>query len=262
MPHQSTSEIPGFERASNPVVKEQGLRRKRWKTFLDNAKIEVGFQKRFDIFMTKLSDKKVVKRGARDRILDGASVIFAEQGYAAASISKIAKKAGVLPGSIYWAFESKEQIFIEVLKRASMRWKEEFISDENVEILNIEGYTKYFLSLAIAFEKAPEFLRLIMIVAIERQMDSPETLAAAQGVRRFWRTEIEQLLKKLLGARDPKALDSFCQRLSRLTIQMLDGIFLSNQLEPNEASVREMISDVANVLGNEIELGANTLPKI
>lgn len=212
--------------------------------------------------MAKSPGKQVNKQETRSRILDGASVLFAEQGYAASSISKIAKKAGVLPGSIYWAFESKEQIFAEVLKHAGNQWKEEFIAIQNVEISDIKSYTKHFQNLAIAFETAPEFLRLIMVVATERQTGNPEILAAAQDVRRFWRTAIEDLLKRLLGDREPKAMAHFSQRISRLTIQMLDGVFLSHQLEPKEASVREMISDIADVLANEIELGANTLPKV
>lgn len=211
--------------------------------------------------MGKSTVKQIDRQETRNRILEGASLLFAEQGYAAASISKIAKKAGVLPGSIYWAFESKEQIFAAVLKRAGESWKERFVPDDEEAVTNVETYTAYFEKLAIAFDEAPEFLRLIMVVASERQAGSPEIMSAARDVRRFWRERIEMATMAVLEGYEHQAVAEFSKRFSRLTIQMLDGLFLSSQLEPDEASVKEMFRDTAGICAREIQRGVETLPK-
>ena len=46
----------------------------------------------------------------RQRILDAAAHTFLEKGYAATRLSDIATAAGMQAGSIYYHFDSKEQI--------------------------------------------------------------------------------------------------------------------------------------------------------
>jgi AcrR family transcriptional regulator len=60
----------------------------------------------------------VTERGrqARQRILDAAEKIFGEKGYFASAVSDITREAGVALGSFYVYFESKHEIFVEVLQ--------------------------------------------------------------------------------------------------------------------------------------------------
>ena len=51
----------------------------------------------------------------RLRILDAAAKTFRQKGYAATRLSDIARAAELQPGSIYYHFDSKEQILEEVL---------------------------------------------------------------------------------------------------------------------------------------------------
>lgn len=204
--------------------------------------------------------KQADQRQTRERILNGASLLFAEQGYAAASISKIAKKAGVLPGSIYWAFSSKEEIFAEVLKRAGESWKEQFVPViEAGRDIDPKTYGDYFTELADAFREAPEFLRLIMVVATERQAGNPEILKAARDVRDFWRERMEQAILEYLRDCDPQQAALFARRMSRLTIQLLDGVFLSRQIEQDEVAIEELFRDVGQVISRELTYGAEQL---
>ncbi|QLI80935.1 TetR/AcrR family transcriptional regulator [Chitinibacter fontanus] len=52
----------------------------------------------------------------REQILAGARAIFMEHGYAAASMEKIAKTAGVSKGTLYNYFENKETLFIALIQ--------------------------------------------------------------------------------------------------------------------------------------------------
>jgi AcrR family transcriptional regulator len=53
----------------------------------------------------------------RERILDAATEVFAEHGYAAASMGEIAGRAGVVASVIYDHFPSKRELHIELLQR-------------------------------------------------------------------------------------------------------------------------------------------------
>ena len=189
--------------------------------------------------------------GTRERILAAARQLFAEQGYTAASISKIAKRAKVLPGSIYWAFESKERLFAEVLTVTADEWKQKYLplTDQHAEP------AKQLMLFASGFVEAPEFLRLMMVIVTEHQAGSRKIVDAAIAIRRSWRNYIEQTLAPLLEGCDRDGAELLAQRIGRLTLQLLDGVFMSLQIEQNELTAEEMFADVANILKRELELG-------
>jgi AcrR family transcriptional regulator len=53
----------------------------------------------------------------RDDVLEAAASLFATRGYAATSIRDIAQKVGILSGSLYYHFSSKEEILLEAHER-------------------------------------------------------------------------------------------------------------------------------------------------
>ncbi|MCF3639715.1 TetR/AcrR family transcriptional regulator [Rhizobium sp. TRM95111] len=57
----------------------------------------------------------------REQILDGAKKIFMEQGFEAASMNDITRAAGVSKGTIYVYFESKEELFGDLIERERRR---------------------------------------------------------------------------------------------------------------------------------------------
>lgn len=55
-------------------------------------------------------------RQSRHRIVEAAEKVFGELGYFQASVSGITREAGVALGSFYVYFESKHEVFVEVLR--------------------------------------------------------------------------------------------------------------------------------------------------
>ncbi|MGM0500885.1 MAG: TetR/AcrR family transcriptional regulator [Bacillota bacterium] len=47
----------------------------------------------------------------KNKVIEAAIKLFSEQGYHKTAVSEIADKAGVAKGTVYWHFESKEQLF-------------------------------------------------------------------------------------------------------------------------------------------------------
>src|SRR6187397_1398506 len=66
------------------------------------------------------------RRGARSReaVLDAAERLMAEQGYEAATVSRLVEEAGIPPSSIYHYFGSKEGVLLAVMERGAERFFE------------------------------------------------------------------------------------------------------------------------------------------
>ncbi len=57
------------------------------------------------------------RRATRERLLDAATEVFAEDGLQGASVEAICARAGFTRGAFYSNFSSKEQLFLELLAR-------------------------------------------------------------------------------------------------------------------------------------------------
>ena len=64
----------------------------------------------------------------RGRILDAAAIEFARSGYSATSVRDIAAAAGILPGSMYYHFASKEDLLAAVHETGIRRIKERVLA--------------------------------------------------------------------------------------------------------------------------------------
>lgn len=68
----------------------------------------------------------------REDIFRAGIKVFASKGYAAATLTDVAKEAGVTRGAIYWHFKSKADFFVETTKRLQSFY-EELTAPELVE---------------------------------------------------------------------------------------------------------------------------------
>jgi len=57
-----------------------------------------------------LSKREQLRKDRRKQILAAALTVFGEKGFHAANVSDVAAQAGVSQGTIYWYFESKEEL--------------------------------------------------------------------------------------------------------------------------------------------------------
>lgn len=188
----------------------------------------------------------------RERIIKAARGLFAEQGYSATSVSQIARRAEVLPGSMYWAFESKEQMFAAALEDAAEDWRARVGPDGGVRPVRPGDVRRALTPYAEAFTTTPDFIRLLMIVATERSAGTPKNLAAAAAVREGWRQVFEVGLGKTFAGHEPAAARSAAARLARLMLSLLDGAHLGLLLEPGPGRARALFTEAADVFEREL----------
>ena len=65
---------------------------------------------------TKKKPQVTAAAARRRELLETAAEVFAEQGYNATTVRKIADHAGMLAGSLYYHFDSKESMLEEILR--------------------------------------------------------------------------------------------------------------------------------------------------
>ncbi|MGH9273920.1 MAG: TetR/AcrR family transcriptional regulator [Acidimicrobiales bacterium] len=87
--------------------------------------------------------RRLTQRGKdrRDQLMAYAATRFAEQGYHPTSVSEIVSGLGVGKGVFYWYFDSKEQLFLEILRDAQTdvrRRQQQAIGEEEDPIRRIE----------------------------------------------------------------------------------------------------------------------------
>lgn len=88
--------------------------------------------------MPKINVEK--KQLNKDRILESASKIFYEKGYNKTSVNDIVKNANISKGQFYTYFDSKEELFFDIIHNADAE-----IRDTEIEFDVLEKYIEYRL---------------------------------------------------------------------------------------------------------------------
>ena len=59
---------------------------------------------------------------SRERILDAAFEVICDDGYSGATMAKVAKRAELPVGSVYWHFENKDLLLAALIETSFERW--------------------------------------------------------------------------------------------------------------------------------------------
>lgn len=140
--------------------------------------------------MTKLSTepekaelpRRRLKAAVRRELIVGAAAeLFAERGYRGASIEQIARRSGVSPPVVYEHFESKRELYRELLELhfAGLRgvWQEHFATDGRLERRVAESFDAWF-----AYVEAHPFAgRVLFRYSTDPEIEAIHAAVAAQS---------------------------------------------------------------------------------
>ena len=107
--------------------------------------------------------------GSREAIVDAAQRLFLERGFGSVSMDELAEAAGLSRRTLYNQFASKEEIFREMLLRASRQLESAF--PPGIETQGeVEEVLRRIARLILQLHKNPEYLGFLrMVVADTRQ---------------------------------------------------------------------------------------------
>ena len=104
----------------------------------------------------------------RKKILKAATRIFARYGYDGGSVEKISKSAKSVDRMIYYYFDSKEGLFIEVLENAYRRMNDAELKLKLNTSQPVEGLNEVIGFVLSYYRKNPEFITLLNLENLQR----------------------------------------------------------------------------------------------
>src|ERR1700742_3960088 len=118
---------------------------------------------------------------SRTRILDAATEIASERGYEGTSIALVSAKCGLPASSIYWHFKDKDDLLAAVIERSFAHWLSAW--ELPAEGDAPERLTGWLVNIAKALLDSPDFIRLGLMLALERRPREPRARTMFLQVR-------------------------------------------------------------------------------
>jgi AcrR family transcriptional regulator len=193
------------------------------------------------MMQTRLTKKEEQGQESRRRILSEASALMAERGFAGTSISAVSERSGLPASSIYWHFESKEGLLGAVVEEGARLWFATLPKAEDLPPDPQQGIDALLDATAASLEKQPEFLRLLLLIALERGETDTASLDAIRRVRERAREHIEGIIASWLQPAGKHRAARLARELSVFTLALGDGVFIQNHIDPAGTNIRRLL---------------------
>ena len=141
-----------------------------------------------------------IRMERKKAIMDTALEVFAEYGYESASISKIAKKAGVSKGLMYNYFESKEDLLISIMMDGMDEMFQMFDPDKD-GILTREEFTYFIEEMFSLMRNKRNFYKLYFALMMQPAVWKLIESKMAEIIEPFMKIMVDYYSKK--GVENP-----------------------------------------------------------
>ncbi|MER5796386.1 TetR/AcrR family transcriptional regulator [Streptomyces sp. NPDC001980] len=164
---------------------------------------------------------------SRQRILDAAVEIAGERGYEGTSIAAVSAKCGLPASSIYWHFEDKDDLIAAVIERSFETWLTAVELPGEETGTPLERVTSMAANVAKSLVDAPDFLRLGLMLALERRPTEPRGRTVFLRVRDIARRKITEVVEVLVPELDEDAV----HMLTTYAVAGADGLFVQREVD-------------------------------
>ncbi|MGW3290192.1 TetR/AcrR family transcriptional regulator [Streptomyces sp. NPDC001002] len=173
---------------------------------------------------------------SRRRILDATVEIAGERGYEGTSIAAVSAKCGLPASSIYWHFKDKDDLIAAVIERSFEAWLSAVELPGEDAGTPLERVLVMAANIANSLVDAPDFLRLGLMLALERRPTEPRGRTVFLQVREISRQRIAEVAATLfpdLGAKDVETLTTYA-------IAGADGLFVHREINGDSVDLVAM----------------------
>jgi AcrR family transcriptional regulator len=168
--------------------------------------------------------RRVDGEASRTRILDAATEIASERGYEGTSIGLVSTKCGLPASSIYWHFKDKDDLLAAVIERSFAQWLSAW--QMPADGTPRERFVGLAQQIAKALLDSPDFLRLGLMLALERRPVEPRARAMFIGVR----AQAFDMLTGAIRELTPGLTDAQVHQLATYGIAGADGAFMAKEI--------------------------------
>lgn len=182
----------------------------------------------------------------RERILLAAAEVAAEHGYQGTTISRVCRRAGLPGSSVYWFFKDKDELLAAVVQHSYERWRAGRSPHSPVPpgVSWAEALRERNLANWAALGDNPNFLRLGLLLLLERRESSPTGRDIFQGIRRHTLALNAEWFSRALPAPLIAERPTLPDHLAQLMMALSDGLLISLQID-RPAWVPRRFADLA-----------------
>ncbi|MET9104264.1 TetR/AcrR family transcriptional regulator [Streptomyces antibioticus] len=163
---------------------------------------------------------------SRQRILDATVEIAGERGYEGTSIAAVSAACGLPASSIYWHFKDKDDLIAAVIERSFDTWLAAVELPAEETGTPLERVTALAGNVAKSLVDAPDFLRLGLMLALERRPAEPRGRTVFLQVRDIARAKIAEMAEALVPGLDEESV----QTLTTYAVAGADGLFVQREI--------------------------------
>ncbi|MER6590550.1 TetR/AcrR family transcriptional regulator [Micromonospora purpureochromogenes] len=163
---------------------------------------------------------------SRRRILDAAAEVAGERGYEGTSIALVSEKCGLPASSIYWHFKNKDDLIAAVIQRSFDIWADSLALPGDDTDPALERVTALAGQVAKTLLDSPDFLRLGLMLILERRPEEPSARRIYLQVRDIARARIAAVLAALAPDAETDAIDL----VTTYAIAGADGLFIAKEI--------------------------------
>ncbi|GLP66463.1 TetR family transcriptional regulator [Streptomyces sp. TUS-ST3] len=163
---------------------------------------------------------------SRQRILDATVEIAGERGYEGTSIAAVSAKCGLPASSIYWHFKDKDDLIAAVIERSFDTWLAAVVLPDEETGTPLERITVMAGNVAKSLVDAPDFLRLGLMLALERRPTEPRGRTVFLQVRAIAHAKIAEVAQTLFPSLDEEAV----RTLATYAVACADGLFVHREI--------------------------------
>jgi AcrR family transcriptional regulator len=173
---------------------------------------------------------------SRERILEAATELFAQRGYAGAGVDQLAARSGIAKTAIYYHFGNKEGLLAAALAQATDTWIEAIARDWTARLdAGLAG-------MRTLLEEKPWIFKLMQILALEVAEEKPEIREMLQSILQRARDAIVEGMNDALGVEVPDA-----ETVAAVILAVLDGISLGLQVDPDSVSLDKAFAELRRI---------------
>ncbi|MFD5093695.1 TetR/AcrR family transcriptional regulator [Amycolatopsis thailandensis] len=190
-----------------------------------------------------VSDRGVRRRRAngeesRRRILDAAVEIAGERGYEGTSIKLVSARCGLPASSIYWHFKDKDELIAAVIERSFGSWLGAMVLPDADDVADPAARERQRVrglaaQVARSLLESPDFLRLGLMLALERRPEQPTARTVFLRVRQEARERVSAAITELAPELGPEQVEL----LSLYALAAADGLFIAYQIGGEEVDL-------------------------
>ena len=196
--------------------------------------------------VTQDTTKHQRRQETRRRLIEAALLVFAHQGFERATVDEIVREAGFSKGAFYVHFESKEDLFWEMLEERISRQQEAFRQAVDESRPLAENVRTILTGVFQLVRDDPLWSSLFVEFAAHatRNEKVRERLAAMYD---RWRALIVEMLNAGREAgRVQKEIDP--QFIASLLIAVVEGSVMQSRLAPDTVRLDELVEPLSRTL--------------